>query len=259
MPAPRIKLFQRKNKEPEKKPVSLEDVLKIDDLYASPKEGPAAEPAESEPTAPTGKKSLITLTGEVVEVEDAESSHPAATIGDAEVESEPEEPVFIISFCRNCGFQNEEGVKECKRCGLKLEVVHEPPPEIEKLPRTWGFDVLGAAWIVLGFAAMYSGIFLIKADHRLGTTLSDYFWTLIVVAVPGVLIFMRHVFCKILFWVMSFASLLIWLVIGFVWLYLGLRLNANSEIGLTWFAVFSALSFVSWFTVRVNDEFDYSL
>jgi hypothetical protein len=201
----------------------------------------------------------VTLTGETVEVDEPPPSNPAATIGESEIESKPEEPVFIISFCRNCGFQNQEGVKECKQCGVKLEVVHEPPPEIEELPRAWGFDVLGAAWILLGIAAMYSGIFLIKTDHRTGNTLSDYFWTLIVVAVPGVLIFMRHVFCKILFWVMSFASLLIWLVIGFIWLYIGLRLDTNGEIGLTWFAVFTTLSFVSWFTVRVNDEFDYSL
>ena len=259
--APRLQLFRRKKKPPEKKPVVLEDVLKLDDLYTT-RISPESSKDESEPaaeckTAPI-KKTITTLTGELVEVEE-QPAQTAATIGEAEIEAKPEGPIFIISFCRNCGFQNPEGIRECQKCRNKLEIVHEPPPELDPLPRAWGFDALGVAWIILGFAAMYSGIFLIKTDDRMGTTLSDYFWTLVVAAAPGILIFMRHVFCKVLFWVMSFVSLMIWLVIGFIWVYVGLQLSQNGEIGLTWFAVFSALSFVSWVTVRVNDEFDYSL
>ena len=256
-----MQLFRRKPKQPEKPPVSLDDVLKLDDLYASSNRTDSTTEeleAEAESEPHPIKKTVTTLTGEVVEVEE-QSAQTAATIGEAEIEAQPEGPIFIISFCRNCGFQNPEGIRECQKCRNKLEIVNEPPPELAPLPRAWGFDLLGMAWIILGFAAMYSGIFLIRTDHRMGITLSDYFWTLVVAAAPGILIFMRHVFCKVLFWVMSFVSLMIWLVIGFIWQYVGLTLSQNAEIGLTWFAVFSILSFASWVTVRVNDEFDYSL
>lgn len=257
---PLARMFKRKSKEPEKKSVSLDDVLKLDDLYASPKSDAetrdvADTVSESADSAPK-IKTMVTMTGEVVEVEDAHV--PAATIADAEIEARDEAPVFIQTYCSHCGYQNEEGVRECKKCGSKLAVLNQPPGEIAPLRRSWGFDVLGAAWIFLGLSAIYSGIFLIRVDHKSGITLSDYFWTLIVAAAPGILIFMRHVFCKILFWVMSFVSLFIWLIIGFIWQYIGLRLSSNGQIGLTWFAMFSALSFVSWITVRMNDEFDYS-
>ena len=261
-PSPLFRRFTRKSREPEKKPVALDDVLKLDDLYTS---GPEkAEPASAESEEPTQESDTpvirrTTLTGEVVEVPESSGAEPAATIGNTAIESQPEAPIYVQTYCSNCGYQNMEGVRECKKCGSKLAILQDPPGEIEPLPRNWGFDVLGGAWIILGLSAIYSGIFLIQADQRTGTTLGDYFWTLIVAAAPGILIFMRHVFCKLLFWVMSFVSLFIWLVIGFIWLYVGLRLSINAEVGLTWFAVFSALSLLSWFTVRVNDEFDVSL
>ena len=255
---PRRGLFNRRTREPEKRPVSVDDVLTLDSSFTSfepVNTAPDPEPADEQiPTTRT----MTTLTGEVVEVEAPAESGAAATIGESAIQAKPEEPVFIQTYCSNCGFQNEEGVRECKKCGHKLAILSEPPRDIEPLPRAWGFDVLGAAWILLGLAAIYSGIFLIRADHRAGTTPSDYFWTLIVAAAPGVFIFMRHVFCKLLFYVMALGSVMIWLVIGFIWLYVGLQLTPNGQIGLTWFAVFSVLSIVSWFTVRVNDAFDYS-
>ncbi|HET7854466.1 MAG TPA: hypothetical protein VFM04_08415, partial [Candidatus Methylomirabilis sp.] len=75
---------------------------------------------------------------------------------------------------------------------------------------------------------------------------------------PGILIFMRHVFCKVLFWVMTLGSILVWAVIGFIWYFVGIYISDNTQVGLIWLAVLSGLSFVSWLTVRLNDEFDFS-
>lgn len=226
-----------------------------------------ANPADSAPIkfdgliqlADSAPQTMTTLTGETVEVDSPSTSQPAATIGDTRLIAQPEEPVMVLSFCRACGFQNEEGVRECVKCKNLLEVIKSSEwKEMEALPRAWGFDVLGLAWIVLGVAAIFAGQFLLQATPG-KTTWADYFWTGIVVCAPGIMIFMRHVACKIIFWAMTFASILVWLVIGFIWQFVGLQLTPNSEVGLSWLALLSALSAISYFTVRTNDAFDWSI
>ncbi len=239
---------------------------------------PPDEPAQSAPsndgvpitfTGPTAaqlppqKRTMVTLTGEVVELDEpapnANGTCVAASIGGETIAAEPNPNVMVLTFCKNCGFQNEEGVKTCQRCRLPLEVVLEPLNDIAMPARAWGFDVLGVMWILLGFAAMFSKQFLLHVDPQHPNTWADYFWTGVVVCIPGFLIFMRHVFCKVLFWVMTLGSLLVWLVIGTIWILGHLYVSDNGQVGLTWLACFSALSAVSYFTVRTNDAFDFSL
>src|SRR5205823_9362826 len=116
---------------------------------------PEASPETSEP------QFLTLMTGEVVEAPDSpipakDNVAAAAKIGNAEIAAEPSAPIFVLSFCKACGFQNPEGVMECIKCKSMLEVVAEPPGDVEALPRAWGFDVLGLAWIILGFGAIFS-------------------------------------------------------------------------------------------------------
>lgn len=174
--------------------------------------------------------------------------------------AQPAQEVMVLTFCKACGFQNAEGARECAKCGKPLEVVSaSAAPVMEALPRAWGFDLLGVAWIALGFAAVYCGQFLVKTDpNHPGVTWADYFWTGVVVCAPGILIFMRHVFCKVLFWAMTLGSIMVWSVIGFIWLFVGLRVSDNGQIGLVWLALLSGLSVVSYATVRMNDAFDFT-
>jgi ribosomal protein L40E len=239
-------------------------------------------PEPSEETAPSGSRMAMTLTGEMAEVGGARSECPtpaesvrqvspasdradkpklAATVGDTQIVAEPMQAVMRLTFCKACGQQNDEGAVECRKCRTPLEVVAAGSvKEIEPLPRAWGFDLLAAAWIILGFAAVYSGWFLVKTDPKHpGTTWADYFWTGIVVCAPGVLIIIRHYFCKLLFWVMTLASALVWAVIGFIWYFVGLHVSENGQIGLDWLALLSVLSAVSYYTVRQNDAFDFGL
>lgn len=256
----RSPFFRRKKKQPEKLAGPDEAPIIFDGLTAADlvlESAPAVPPS-----APQPARTMTTLTGEVVEVQDADlapsASSTAAMIGTAEIKAETSKPIFVLSFCRACGYQNPEGVVECIKCKTMLETVEEPPGDIEPLPRAWGFDVLGAAWIILGFGAIFSGMFLLKASDS-GKTWADYFWTGIVACAPGFLIFGRFVFCKILFWVMTLASIGVWAVIGFIWYYVGLRISPNGEVGLIWLAMLSALSIVSYATVRLNDAFDFTL
>jgi hypothetical protein len=230
---------------------------------------PGATAAEIAP-----RRTVVTLTGEIVEVEEPEPptliqnaqaapdpSAPAAIIGGESVEAGPTQHLIRLTWCKNCGFDNPEGVVECVKCKNMLEVVDakDAPGEIEPLPRAWGFDVLGGIWCVLGLAAIYCGQFLVKTDaSRKATTWSDYFWTGVVACAPGVFIFLRHHFCKLLFWVMSLASALVWSVIGVVWITGHLYVSDNGQIGLEWLFALTILSVVSYYTVRQNDAFDFT-
>lgn len=203
-----------------------------------------------------------TLTGEVVEVPDF-STPPVPAGGTTESVSpatatpESGKPVFRMTYCKTCGVQNDEGAEKCRKCGQILPLLSEPPPDLVPLRRSWGFDLLGVAWLVLGFSAVYCGRFLIKADPaHPGVTWSDYFWTGVVVCAPGVMIFLRHYFCRMLFWLMTFGSLMVWSVIGFIWLYVGLHVTENGRVGLLWLGALSGLSVLSYLVVRLNDEFD---
>jgi len=230
---------------------------------------PGATAAEIGP-----KRSMVTLTGEVVEVEESAPSvliqnaplapapdALAASIGGETLEAGPTQHLIRLTWCKNCGFDNPEGVVECVKCKNMLEVVDvkDAPGEIEQLPRAWGFDLLGAVWVVLGMAAIYCGQFLVKTDaSRKSTTWSDYFWTGIVACAPGIFIFLRHHFSKPLFWVMTLASALVWVVIGVVWITGHLYVSDNGQIGLEWLTALTALSFISYITVRQNDAFDFT-
>ncbi len=210
-------------------------------------------------------RTAVTLTGEVVELPDFAAQSARAAVEHAEKAAEPQTPqapdapapVMRITFCKTCGIQNEESATVCRKCRQPLEVISEPLPDIQPLRRSWGFDVLGLAWIALGVAAAYCGQFIIRADPEdPGITWGDYLWTGVVVCVPGALIFVRHWFCRLMFWAMTFASAMIWAVIGFIWLYIGLHVTDNGMVGLMWFAALSGLSLISYVTVRLNDEFD---
>lgn len=218
------------------------------------------------PPAPTPPPVVqrMTLTGEVVDVPDFSAAPskpvapPAPPAPAPTASADAGEPVFRMTYCRTCGIQNEEGAVECRKCKQPLPVLSGPPPDLVPLRRSWGFDLLGLAWIVLGFSAVYCGRFLIKADpQHLGITWSDYFWTGIVVCAPGVMVFLRHYFCRFLFWLMTFGSIMVWSVIGFLWLYVGLHITENGRVGLMWLAALSLLSVMSYLTVRLNDEFDF--
>jgi hypothetical protein len=218
-----------------------------------------------QPTAPPKKRrKLFTLTGEEVEVEETVVETPskaefgvAARIGQQELLQDPSRKVIRLTFCKNCGLENEEGSVECRQCKQELEVVAQLPGPVVMPPRAWGFDVLGVVWIALGVWAVLAGQFLIKANtqHK-GITLEDYLWTGAVVAAPGVLIFMRHFFCKLLFYVMTLLSIMVWSVLGLIWIIGRLTVTDNQQVGLQWLAGLSALSFISWIIVRTNDAFD---
>jgi len=77
-----------------------------------------------------------------------------------------------------------------------------------------------------------------------------------VVLAPGVMIFMRMFFCKMLFWAMTLLSALVWSVLFVVWIFGFLFVSDALQIGLIWLAVTSGLSVFSWLTVRHNDAFD---
>ncbi len=236
---------------------------------------PLAQPDEDErdfskiaeanlPPPKKEKKKRWTLTGEEVEVEDPIIDAPlpsmqvAGQIGSAEILEDASKQIFRLSYCKNCGLENEPGVVECRQCKQELEIVAAPPPPIEPLPRSWGFDLLGLLWIALGISAIVCGQFLVKADpQHPNTTVADYLWTGVVVCAPGVLVFLRHFFCKIMFWTMTLGSLLVWAVLGVVWITGHLRVSDNGQVGLTWLAVLSGLSVFSFFVVRVNDQFDF--
>ena len=114
-----------------------------------------------------------------------------------------------------------------------------------------------SAMIILGVIAVYAGQFLIKADsNQKGIAIADYLWTGFVVCAPGILIFLRHFFCKLLFWVLTLGSALVWSVIGFIWIIGKLAVSDNNQVTLIWLSVLSGLSLVSWYVVRSNDTFD---
>lgn len=203
------------------------------------------------------------LTQETVKISEAAASdrqpEAAATIGDITISAGPKIHLMRLTFCKGCGQQNDEEAVECRKCGAPLEVIEaDRVPDIVPVPRTVAFDVLGGVWCALGLAAIYCGQFLVKADpQHPGTTWADYFWTGMVACAPGILIFMRHYFCKFLFWVMTLVSLLVWSVLGFFWLFIGLHISENGKVGLTWLALLSGLSVFSYYVVRQNDEFDF--
>ncbi|MEP6755085.1 MAG: zinc ribbon domain-containing protein, partial [Chthonomonadales bacterium] len=191
-------------------------------------------------------------------IETLNPSRITAQIGETKILATPKEEVMILSYCKQCGHQNPEGLKECEKCGVTLDIVAiNSVKDIEQLPRAWGFDVMGIIWIILGFAAVYAGQFLIKYDPaHPGNTAADYLWTGFVVCGPGIFIFMRHYFCKLLFWVLTLASAMVWSVIGFIWIIGKLAVSDNMQVTLIWLAIFSGLSLFSWYTVRSNDAFD---
>lgn len=167
-------------------------------------------------------------------------------------------PVMRLTFCKNCGQQNDEGDEKCRKCGKALEVVEVGfVAELTPVPRVWALDMLGAIWIALGIAAVLCGVFLIKADPKHPeTTFGDYLWTGIVACAPGIMIVLRHPFCRLLFWIMTLVSVTTWPIILVLWLYGQLPLSPNLTIGISWFAVLSGLSVVSWLIVRINDAFE---
>jgi hypothetical protein len=274
-------LFSRKQQQPQAPPPRPEDLIKFEgDFGIEAAEASNGDETPDEADRPNDPKTLTrtTLTGEVVEVSDTatddrtqpvpipppptnlDQTQPvAAVIGNSQIADEPGPEVMVLTFCKHCGYQNAEGLRECARCKNMLEIVAVGSvKEIEPLPRSWGFDVLGAVWIILGIAAIYCGQFLVKADaNRHGATWADYFWTGVVASAPGIFIFMRHYFCKTLFWVMTLASILVWAVIFVVWITGHLMVTENAQIGLTWLVALSLLSAFSFFVVRVNDEFDF--
>ncbi len=268
VPSPEKRSFwQRKKAAPPPRILTSDELIKFDGLTSAdlpPQPEIEPEPApEIKPLPET--RTATTLTGEVVELpvertaQAGNGSGTAAAIGSAQIAANPQKPLFIQSFCNNCGYQNEEDVRECAKCKSMLLVLEEPLADIEPLPRAWGFDVLGAAWIVLGIAAIFCGRFLLRANpEQHGASIADYFWTGVVACAPGMMIFIRHMFCKLMFWVMTLASIMVWAVIGTVWILGYLQVSDNAEVGLVWLAVLSSLSFISFVTVRLNDAFDYS-
>ncbi len=217
-------------------------------------------PAPPAPVVESRTKRLMrTLTGETIEIEAPEEQGQiiAAEIGKSTLSTTLTGPVMRLTFCKSCGQQNDENAVDCRKCKTTLEVVEaDSVPEIQKLPRYWPFDLLGSVWILLGFAAIYCGRFLVKATDEADTTLSDYFWTGVVACAPGIFIVLRHYFCKPLFWTMTLGSALVWSVIIFIWAIGHLHVSDNGQVGLMWLASLSVLSLVSYFTVRQNDAFD---
>src|SRR2546430_2751756 len=70
---PRFKIFRRKPRTPDRPPVRLEDVLTLEDLFgrsSSPESEEQSPQQESLETTGTVKRTMTTLTGEVVEVEE---------------------------------------------------------------------------------------------------------------------------------------------------------------------------------------------
>ncbi len=170
---------------------------------------------------------------------------------------ESTEPVMRLTFCKYCGYQNLEGDTECRKCHKELEWVSAKTQTIvEPIKRFWGIDVLGSIWIILGFAAVYSRIFLIHTSPGQPAELSDYLWTGVIVCIPGALIFARHYFSRFLFWVMSLVSLFVWFVIFIVWIMGHLFVSLNLQVGLIWLSIFSILTIFSFYVVRENDEFN---
>ena len=128
------KPFWQKTKTPPPPPKPIEAPITFTGMFAEQQEAARPEP-EPEPEQPR-VKTVTTLTGEVVEVPDdapaegdfnSPTSNTAATIGGTTVAAVPEAPVFILTFCKACGYQNPEGVKECMKCKSLLETVLEPP------------------------------------------------------------------------------------------------------------------------------------
>ena len=76
---------------------------------------------------------------------------------------------------------------------------------------------------------------------------------------PGVLVIMRHHFCRMLFWVMTLGSILVWSVIFVVWITGHLHVSDKGQVGLSWLFAFSCLSAISFALVRTNDAFDYDV
>jgi hypothetical protein len=231
----------------------------------------AIQPAEqpqpvSEAQLEPAVKQRVTLTGEVIEelISSAPAetaSTPAASIGNEQITAPITDEVMTLTFCKQCGYQNPEGVKECGQCGKQLEVIAVNDfKEIESLPRAYSFDVLGAIWIILGLAAILAGQFLVKTDaSRPQASMADYLWTGVVAIAPGVLVIMRHHFCRLLFWVMTLGSIMVWSVIAVVWITGHLHVSDNGQVGLTWLFALSILSAISFFLVRTNDAFDYDI
>lgn len=183
--------------------------------------------------------------------------NPTSTKEGYLINHEPTEPVMRLTFCKFCGYQNQEGVSECGKCHKELEWVSAKTKiTIEPITRFWGFDVLGFIWVILGLAAVYSRIFLVHTVQGHPSEPSDYLWTGVIVCIPGVLIFARHVFSRFLFWVMSLISLFVWFVIFVVWFTGHLFVSHNIQVGLTWMVIFSVLTVFSYFVVRQNEEFN---
>lgn len=236
------------------------------------------EPGAGSSDQPT-RQMRMTLDGEMVEVEDtplstatlnaagldtptanAGSDGPiAATIGDTTIEGEAT-PIMYMTYCKICGHENVEGAKECFKCKSPLELVPLGGiPDIEPLPRAWGFDVLGVVWVVLGLAAIFCNQFLLRTNASAQHAgWADYFWTGVVACAPGFFIFSRFHFCKLLFWVLTLGSALVWSVIGVVWILGHLFVSDSMQVGLIWLSLFSGLSVISYLTVRLNDAFDYA-
>jgi hypothetical protein len=242
-------------------------------IASLPQPPPAAEPepAEVETAAPV-KQVRVTLTGEVVEEEvqppvarvlqsaDASQNAAAAVIGTDHIEEGERVEVMVLTFCKHCGHQNDEGVKECARCGKELDVIARSEyREMEAAPRAWGFDVLGAIWVVLGLAAIYAGQFLVQTNAARPPSIADYLWTGVVAVAPGVLVIVRHHFCRMLFWVMTLGSIMVWTVLFVVWFTGHLHVSDKGQVGLTWILALSLLSAISFFLVRTNDAFDYDI
>src|SRR5258708_7102493 len=121
--------FKRKKKAPEAPAVLQEAPIKFDGLTAADLQ---LEPPNVEDSQETRKTQFVTLmTGEIVEVPDdsippKDNVTTAATIGNAEIVAEPSAPIFVLTFCKACGYQNPEGVLQCVKCRSRLEVVPEP-------------------------------------------------------------------------------------------------------------------------------------
>lgn len=229
------------------------------DPVAASEEAPAEEVPE--------KRVRMTLTGEVIEDDEpaapAETPSPAplaATIGSSQIEEPESEEVMTLTFCKECGQQNIETAKKCAKCGRDLDVIAISEfHDVEALPRAWGFDILGAVWVILGVSAIFAGQFLVQTNVGKPPSLADYLWTGVVAIAPGVFIFMRHHFCRMMFWVMTLGSIMVWSVLTVMWFLGHLRVSDNGQVGLTWLFALSCLSAISFFLVRTNDAFDYDI
>lgn len=83
--------------------------------------GAEVEPAYSEEEAETVEKEEAGLEQAYEEEAPAEEAYEALEEGALEKEEKPEKVGEIIGFCPRCGAPVSEGMRYCRKCGLKLK------------------------------------------------------------------------------------------------------------------------------------------